>query len=124
MSIVLGIIIKDAAGNKDLIFASDGRTLEHKTKKIRNEDYDKIKRLGPTLCIGYAGSSEELFEDVYTGLKSKIQNKPTMDLLFAASKLRATILETLEIPKHQEVEQYYGPLNHQFIIGGFYKSLR
>jgi hypothetical protein len=125
MSIVLGIIIKDGAGNKDLIFASDGRLIEHKTKNIRNEDYDKIKRLGPKLCIGYAGNSRELFEDVYIGLKNKIRSKPATDLLFVASKLRATILETLKIPRHQEVERYYGPLLHHFIIGGFYnKKLR
>jgi hypothetical protein len=120
MSIIVAVIINDLQGNKEMIFASDGRVLEHGTKNIRNEDLDKVKKLGPKTCLGYAGQSGGLFEDVFNAVKTKMQNMPIKDLLFVSNKLRMTILEMLESQRHKEVERQFGPLDHMFIIGGLY----
>jgi len=120
MSIILGVIVNDLEGNKEMILASDGRVLEHGTKNIRNEDLDKVKSLSSKICIGYCGHSGELFKDVVNNLKKKMKNMMVKDLLFVTSKLRITIFEMLETKRHQAIEEHFGPLNHQFIIGGLY----
>jgi hypothetical protein len=120
MSIVLGVIVRDLNGNREMFFASDGRALEHGTKNIRNEDYPKIKKLGPKTCIGYAGHSRELYEDVFNELDTKMKGMKNKDLVFVSSKLRQIIIDMLKSQKHAEIEKHFGPLNHQFIIGGFY----
>jgi hypothetical protein len=84
MSIILGLIIKDLAGNKEMILASDGRAIEHGTKNIRNEDFEKVKRLTPRLCIGYCGHSGEFYEDVLIELENKIKKMMVKDLVFVS----------------------------------------
>lgn len=125
MSIVIAVIVDNRQGSKEMIFASDGRVLEHGTAKIRKEDLDKVKKLGPKTCLGYAGQSGELFEDVFHELEDCMRKLPLKDLLFVSNKLRQSILHQLGVQRHAEVEKCYGPLNHQFIIGGYYnKKLR
>jgi len=125
LSLVLGILIRDNSGNQEIIFASDGRSVAHNTKKIRNEDVEKIKKLTPKICMGYVGHSAELYEDVYKELENKIQEMKIKDLPSISSKLKAVILEQQNTRKHKEIERKYGPLNHAFIIGGvFHQKLR
>lgn len=122
MSIVIAVIVDNRQGSKEIIFASDGRVLEHGTANIRNEDLDKVKKLGPKTCLGYAGQSGELFEDVFRELEKSMTKLPLKDLLFVSNKLRQVIIHQLNVQKHVDVEKYYGPLNHQFIIGGYYNK--
>lgn len=122
MSIIIAVIIRDLGGNKEMIFASDGRVLEHGTNNVRREDFDKVRKIGLKTCLGYTGQSGELFEDVYNLIKVKVQNMYVKDLLFVATKLKATILETLKSQRHAEVEKQYGPLKHNFILGGYYNK--
>ena len=46
MSIIIAVVVNDHKGYKDMIFASDGRAIEHGTSNIRNEDIDKVKNWG------------------------------------------------------------------------------
>lgn len=121
MSLVLGILARDKAGNQEVVFASDGRAVAHDTKEIRNESFEKIKKLTPKICMGYAGSSGELYEDVYKELDIRIKGMKVKDLPSITSKLKSIILEQKNTKVHKEMEKSYGPLIHKFIIGGVFK---
>ncbi|MFQ6083263.1 MAG: hypothetical protein ACE5WD_07885, partial [Candidatus Aminicenantia bacterium] len=108
------------SGNKEMIFASDGRVIEHGTTNIRYEDYKKIRKVGPNICIGYAGSSGELFQDVLNDLETKIQNK---NLLTISNILKDIILKKLSSQFHRLLEKQYGPLHHHFLMGGSYQKV-
>lgn len=120
MSLVLGILIRDYFGNREIIFASDGRAIAHDTKKVRSEDVEKIRKLTPKICMGYGGHSGELYQDVYNELIKKMRKMMVKNLLFVSSKLRTVIIEMLKKKIHKEHEKIYGPLYHKFIIGGIY----
>jgi len=122
VSIVLGVIVRDLDGNREMIFASDGRVLEHGTKNVRNEDYPKIKKLGSKACMGYAGHSGELFEDVFNIMNAELKKMKNKDLMFVSSKLGQVIFDMLKSQRHAEIEKHFGPLHHHFIIGGFYNK--
>lgn len=120
MSIVLGILIRDNFGNREMIFASDGRAVAHDTQKVRNEEVEKIKKVTPRICMGYAGNSAELFQDVFKELTKRIRKMMAKNLLFVSSKLRTVIIEMEKAEIHREHERVFGPLYHKFFIGGFH----
>lgn len=120
MSIILAILIRDNFGNRDIIFASDGRSIAHDTKKVRSEDVEKIRKLTPKICMGYGGHSGELYQDTYNELTKRMRKMMVKNLVFITGKLRTVILETLKTEMHREHEKVYGPLYHRFIIGGIY----
>lgn len=125
MSLIIALIVDDHHGYKDLIFSSDGRTVEHGSMKIRREDFDKVKKLSHTTCIGYVGGCGELYEEVFVELSNILKKSSLKDLLFVSNKLRQTILKKIKLERFENLEKEYGPLNHQFIIGGIYnKKLR
>jgi hypothetical protein len=119
MSIVFGVIVRNLNGDKEMIFASDGRILEHGTGRIRNEDYAKTKRLGPQVCIGYAGQSGELFEDVSQAMGVELRRVHN-DAKTVSRKLRQVITDMLETQRHAEIEASFGPLNHCFMLGAVF----
>lgn len=122
MSLIIALIVDDHLGYKDLIFSSDGRTIEHGSKKIRREDLDKVKKLSHTTCIGYVGDCGELYEEVFVELRNILKKSSFKDLLFVSIKLRQTILNKIKLERFENFEKEFGPLNHQFIIGGIYKK--
>lgn len=122
MSIVLDVIVRDLNGNREMIFASDGRVLEHGTKNVINENYPKIKKLGPRNCMGYAGHSGELFEDVFDKMDAELKRMQNKDLIFVSSRLRQVIFDMLKSNRHAEIERHYGPLYHCFLLSGLYNK--
>jgi len=122
MTLILAIMIIDNSSNEDLIFASDGRKIKYnydKNKKVnQGEDTEKIMKLTPKICIGYAGKSAELFRDVYKELKNRLPEMREKDFESVSDKLKKIIKEMLNIKEHKEVEDKFGPLSHKFVIGG------
>lgn len=130
MTIILGIFIRDSFGNGEIIFASDGRAMECETTnngktitRLRSEDVDKIRKLTPEICIGYAGNCSELFEDVYKELKNKISEMIKEDLESFAKRLKEIILEMKNTDRYIKIEEESGPLIHKFIVGGAYNDI-
>ena len=73
MTLIIGIFTRDIHDKEEIFFASDGLAVTYKNnKKIgQDEDVEKIRKLTPKICMGYAGKNSELFEDVYDELKKK-----------------------------------------------------
>jgi len=124
MSLILVIMIINNFEKKDIIFASDGRaiTYENDKKLSQNEDAEKIRILTPKICVGYVGKNSLLFEDVYRELKKKVPEMRRKDLESVSDELKKTILKKLNVEKHKEVEDKFGPLVHKFVIGGVNKN--
>lgn len=129
MTIILGIFIRDSFGNREMVFASDGRAMECETTdngktitRLRSEDVDKIRKLTPKICIGYAGNCSELFEDVYKELKDKMLEMIKGDLESFAKRVQEIILEIKNTERYIEIEKESGPLIHKFIVGGAYND--
>lgn len=127
MTIIIGIFVRDSFGNREMIFASDGRAMECETTdngktttRLRSEDIDKIRKLTPEICIGYAGGCSELFEDVYKELKDKMSGMIKEDLESFTKRLRKIILEIKNAERYIKIEKESGPLIHKFIVGGAY----
>jgi len=129
VTIILGIFVRDSFGNGEIIFASDGRAMECETNnngktitRLRSEDVDKIRKLTPEICIGYAGNCSELFEDVYKELKDKISEMIKEDLESFTKRLQEIILEIKNTERYIKIEKESGPLIHKFIVGGAYND--
>lgn len=119
-------MIIDNSGSEDLIFASDGREIKYNYDKNKivnqDEDAEKIRKLTPKVCMGYAGKSAELFRDVYKKLKSRIPEIRKKDFESVSDELKKIINEMLNIKKHKELEDKFGLLTHKFVIGGANKN--
>lgn len=130
MTIILGIFIRDSFGNGEIIFASDGRAMECETTnngktitRLRSEDVDKIRKLIPEICIGYAGNCSELFDDVYNELKDKISETIKEDLESFTKRLQEIIFKIKNTERYIKIEKGSGPLIHKFIVGGAYNDI-
>jgi len=115
-------MVDDHRGYKDIIFASDGRVIEHGTSNIRGEDFEKIKKINSKTCMGYVGGSGEFFEDVFNELNNRIKKSSLKKFIIVPNKLKLIIHEKLNVEKHAMIEKSYGPLNHQFIVGEIIKN--
>jgi len=127
MTLIIGIFTRDIHDEKEIIFASDGLAHSYKNnKKIRqDEDVEKIRKLTPKICMGYAGKDSELFEDVYEELKNKTPKKIKMELVSFTEKLQEVIQKMLKTKKHREVEKELKrrkQLYRKFIVGGVFHN--
>jgi len=127
MTLIIGIFTRDIHDKKEIIFASDGLAVTHKNnKKIgQDEDVEKIRKLTPKICMGYAGKNSELFEDVYDELKNKTPKKIKKDLEPFAKRLQEVILKMLKTKKNREIEKELKrrkQLYQRFIVGGVFHS--
>jgi len=127
MTLIIGMLIRETQDKKEIIFASDGLAVKYKNnKKIgQDEDVEKIRKLTPEICIGYAGKNSELFEDVYDELKNKTLIKTKMELEPFTKRLQELILKKLETNKHGEIEEELKRTNqlyHKFVVGGVFRN--
>jgi hypothetical protein len=122
MSIIIALLLDDHQGNRDIVFASDGRMIEHGTTNIRGEDFDKVKKLGNKTCLGYSGDYAEFYIDVFDKLKRSMKIMSLKDILFVSRKLDKIIHERLSTRRYKKVEETFGPLKHHFVLGGFYNN--
>jgi len=127
MTLIIGIFTRDIHDKKEIIFASDGLAVTYKNnKKIgQDEDVEKIRKLTPKICMGYAGKNSELFEDVYDELKNKTPKKIKKELEPFAKRLQEVILKMLKTKKHREIEKELKrrkQLYQRFIVGGVFHN--
>jgi len=127
MTLIIGIFIRDTHDEKEIIFASDGLAVTYKNnKKIgQYEDCEKIRKLTPKICMGYAGKNSELFEDVYDELKNKTPKKIKKELEPFKKRLQELILKKLKTKKHREIEgelKRSRQLYQKFIVGGLFQN--
>jgi len=127
MTLIIGIFIRDTHNKKEIIFASDGLAVTYKNnEKIgQDEDVEKIRKLSPKICMGYAGKNSELFEDVYDELKNKTPKKIKKELEPFKKKLQELILKKLKTKKHREIEEELKrsrQLYQKFIVGGLFQN--
>lgn len=127
MTLIIGIFLRDNRNNKDIIFASDGRAVKYEdNKKIdQYEDVEKIRKLTPKICMGYAGKNAELFEDVYKELKNKTPKKIKKELEPFTKRFQEIILKMLNTKKHKEIEKEldkHEQVYHKFIAGGLFNG--
>lgn len=125
MTLIVGIFTRDNHNKKEIIFASDGLavTYENNKKIGQDDDVEKIRRLTPKICMGYAGKNSELFEEVYNELKYKTPKKIKKELEPFSNKLNEVILKLLKTKKYSEIEDELANSNqlyHKFIIGGVF----
>lgn len=126
MTLIIGIFIRDIHDKKEILFASDGLAVEYKDNKIiaQYEDVEKIRKLTPKICIGYAGKNSELFEDVFDELNNKTPKKIKKELDPFAKSLQLAILKMLKTKKHKMIEKELMERNqlfHKFIVGGVFR---
>jgi 20S proteasome alpha/beta subunit len=127
LTLIIGIFLRDNRNNKDIIFASDGRAVKYEdNKKIdQYEDVEKIRKLTPKICMGYAGKNAELFEDVYKELKNKTPKKIKKELEPFTKRFQEIILKMLNTKKHKEIEKEldkHEQVYHKFIAGGLFNG--
>jgi len=125
MTLIIGIFSRDIHDKKEIIFASDGLAVKYKNnKKIgRDEDVEKIRKLTPKICMGYAGKNSELFEDVYEELKNNTPKKIKKEIESLTERLQEVILKMLNTKKHKEIEkelEEHEQVLHKFIVVGLF----
>lgn len=129
MTLIIGIFTRDKDDNKEILFASDGLAVTYKdNKKIaQDEDVEKIRKLSPKICIGYAGKNAELFEDVFDELKMRTPKKIKRELEAFVVRLREIIIKNLQKKKHREIETELRQRNQLFqkfiVVGVFHNKL-
>lgn len=121
MTLIIGIFTRDIHNKKEIIFASDGLAVKYENnKKIgQDEDVEKIRKLTPKICMGYAGKNLELFEDVYEELKNNTPKKIKKEMESLTERLQEVILKMLNTKKHKEIEKHEQAI-HKFIVMGFF----
>lgn len=125
MTLIIGIFTRDIHDKKEIIFASDGLAVKYENnKKIgRDEDVEKIRKLTPKICMGYAGKNSELFEDVYEELKNNTPKKIKKEIESLTERLQEVILKMLNTKKHKEIEkelEKHEQALHKFIVVGLF----
>jgi len=125
MTLIIGMFIRETQDKKEIIFASDGLAVTYKkNKKIgEDEDVEKIRKLTPEICMGYAGKNSKLFEDVYYKLKNITPEKIKLESF--SKKLKELILKELKTKKHRKIDKELKRTNqlyHKFFIGGLFQN--
>ena len=129
MTLIIGIFTRDMHDKKEIFFASDGLAVTYKdTKKIgQDENVEKIRKLTPKICMGYAGKNSKLFRDVYEELKNETPNKIKRELEPFTKRLQEIILKMLNTKEHNEIEkelEKHELVYHKFIsVGLFHGAL-
>ena len=113
MTLIIGIFVRDNNSKKEIFFASDGLEVKYQdNKKVgQREDVEKIRKLAPRLCMGYAGKNAGFYKEVFDKLKNQTPKNIKKDLEMFKKELQKVILNSLR-------KNVQSPKKDRFIVVG------